>query len=206
VDAAPAGITDATESPLGDAGPVKAAAVSGAFEHTDQLDAGELLQIVEGEGKRVIDSRKFTGNNFHRSTRKGDFGRLSILREIEALILPAFHPADHFLYLSAEPSQAHGSAIGAIAMRAIAVNDEESLRRKGGEVAFVNAGVGKINRSWDVPVGKGTRAANIKDNKALFPAFERGMNVPAIGFKRQKPLEVSQSVQRVCGVDLGQHQ
>jgi hypothetical protein len=61
-DPAPAGIPDAAESPLG-AGYVrleKAAAVSGAFEHADQFDAGEFLQIVEGEGERVIDqSRDF---------------------------------------------------------------------------------------------------------------------------------------------------
>lgn len=50
-------------------------------------------------------------------------------REIEAFVLPAFDPTDHLLYLSSEPGQIHGRAIGTVAVRTAAIDDEQRIGR-----------------------------------------------------------------------------
>jgi hypothetical protein len=116
-----------------------------------------------------------------------------IPREIEAIVLPAFDPADHLLYLSSEAGQIHGRAIGTVAVRT-AIRDEQSIGRVGGQVPLVDPAVRQINGSGDVSSQEQLRTLNIQQHEIVVPILHRFMHIPAIRFERQKPLEVAKSI------------
>ena len=66
---------------------------------------------------------------------------LFVARQFEALIQPAGDPADHLLHGEAEAGDPHGGLVGAVAVRAGAVDHEGDAGREGGQAQFIAAPV-----------------------------------------------------------------
>ena len=110
--------------------------------------------------------------------------------ETKAILLPPIHSTDHFLHLAAQPREAKGAAIRAIAVGAVAINDEESVRPEGREISIVDSSMREVYRAGQVAPGVRLRSSHVEDCELRIARFDRDVNVPAVRLERQQALEV----------------
>src|SRR5438477_5726510 len=84
----------------------------------------------------------------------------------EAFVPPALHPADHLLDRPSQAREADGGAVGAVAMRARAVHDEERVRRVLADRPLVDLSVGEAGRARQVAGGEEGGSAHVEGPEA----------------------------------------
>jgi hypothetical protein len=110
--------------------------------------------------------------------------------ELEALVVPALNSPNHFLDGATERSQTHCGLVGAIAVRAGAVDDEQGVVRILSEVALVDLSMWKVGGSWNVTGGEQLRTAHVEHDKAGVWLRHRLVYVPAVSFEAEESLEM----------------
>src|SRR5918994_1342963 len=136
----------------------------------------------------------------HRSSRlRVDLGG----GELEAFGLPALDAANHLLHRPSEPSEPKGCLVGAVAVWAIAVDDERRVRRELGEVALVDSAVREVTSAGHVASGEGVGAAHVEQRERGLAGLELLVDVPTVGLEAQQRLKVCRRVDRLGGGMLG---
>jgi hypothetical protein len=123
--------------------------------------------------------------------------------EAEAFIGPAGHAADQQLGLEAETGEAEGSIVGAVAVRAGAIDDEQRIACPCRHTVRRHLAVRQVDRSWNMGFCEELRRAHIEENEIDFAGRKGGMHVGAIGFEGKLGGKVSDSGIRSCSRYLG---
>src|SRR5689334_9981310 len=108
----------------------------------------------------------------------------SIVSQFEAFVFPAFDTADHFFYGAIELRQADGRAIGTVAVRAIAVYDEQGLRPVRGKGSLGDQAMRQADGAWHVSACEMLGATHVENDEPRVRLLQRRVHVPAIGFER----------------------
>jgi hypothetical protein len=117
----------------------------------------------------------------------------------EALVYPAGDAANHLLHRPALVSEPDLRAIGAIAVRPRAVDDEQSVGRILLELARGDARVRQIDGARKMAAPKELRATDVEQHEAA--RLRRSMDVPAVGFEFEKAAEVLQGIGAAKSLD-----
>src|SRR5579864_4350022 len=107
----------------------------------------------------------------------------TFLHEFESFVFPAFNSADHLFDGTAEPSETKNGAIGAVAVRAIAIDDKERLDWESSQIAFVNLSVREIDREGQMSGLERLWISHVEQHESGSLVLHRLMHVPAIGFE-----------------------
>src|SRR5438876_397973 len=75
-------------------------------------------------------------------------------------------------------------------MRAAAIDDEASAGRIVSEIALVDFSVREVDGAIDVASGEHRGAAYVQEDEARLVCLQQFMNIPAIDFDAQQPVEV----------------
>src|SRR5687768_6173609 len=87
--------------------------------------------------------------------------------ETEAFVLPALDAANHLLDRPTKARQACGSAISAVTVRSVAVDDEERVGGVLGQISLVDLSVGQTDGTGHVRFLERLRRPHVEQDEAL---------------------------------------
>ena len=109
--------------------------------------------------------------------------------------------AQHLFHLAPETRQLDRRAVGAVAMRPVAVDHKERVLREIREVALHDSAVRQIDSAGHVPLLIGLGGAHVEQYEILLAGGESGVDIPAVGLEGQQLLEVIERGGRIGGRD-----